>query len=254
MNASRSPGFDLGKILREVHVLQREMVTSGGLDPALGGLRQWQSNRLAFTYRDLAANPRYRAVIDFFLEDIYAARDFAQRNHDMERMHDLMKRVAPEPMIRPLILTVELHRLTERLDGQLLQILRDELGMQGTLTSAMYTEAYRRCQNYDERVRQIELICEIGEQVDKAVRIPFSGSVLKISLGALQRSGWGDLGGLMERGYRVFKPLRDGPALLRVIHDREIKILNLIYAGHPDPFGLAAVERQPNGNAEGMER
>jgi hypothetical protein len=143
--------------------------------------------------------------------------------------------------------------LTERLDGQLLQVLRGELGMRGTLTSEMYAEAYRRCQNYHERVRQIELIREIGEQVDKAVRIPFSGSVLKISLGALQRSGWGDLGGLMERGYKVFKPLRDGPALLRVIYDREIKILNRIYAGQPDPFQLAPAEPQPSGNAEGVE-
>ena len=62
---------------------------------SLAMLRAWQANRLAHTYADLLADPHDRPACEFFLSDIYAPRDFSQRDHDLERIHTFLSRVLP---------------------------------------------------------------------------------------------------------------------------------------------------------------
>jgi len=108
------PGNTLG-ILRDIEKLKHQPVAGVPLDPKLALLRTWQSQRLARTYvRRPAGRPALPARCEFFLEDIYAARDFSQRDHDIEQMYDFMQRVFPASLIRPLKLTVELTDFIER--------------------------------------------------------------------------------------------------------------------------------------------
>jgi hypothetical protein len=226
----------LTALIGEVQKLERERVEGKELDPKLALLKQWQSDRLARSYSDLTVQPRYRPAMRFFLEDIYAARDFSQRNRDMERLYELFRRVLPENTVRPMVLTVQLQLMTEALDEKLLDVLTGPLGMQDSLTLDLYAEAYRRCDNRAERVRQIELICEVGRSVDEAVRVPFSGPLLSMSRLPLEMAGWGDLVGLADRGYKAFKQMRGAQELLDLIRKRELLFLNRIYAGDPNPF------------------
>ncbi len=226
-------------ILGEIEKLKHERVESKLLDPRLALLRQWQSERLARTYTDLMRNPRFRPAMRFFLQDIYAARDFSQRNHDIERMYEMLRRVAPEQMIRPLILTVELHYLTERLDEQLLEVLVQQLGMNGSLTVSLYAEAYRICNNYAVRVQQIDLIHEIGQLLNAIVRMPLTGPIFNLTKVTLGHAGWADLMAFTDRGYKAFKQLRGANEFLDTIRARELGILDRIYARDPDPFGAS---------------
>jgi hypothetical protein len=57
--------------------VRHQSVARTGLDPQLALLRAWQSQRLRRTYADLLDDPRYRPACLFFLNDIYAARDFS---------------------------------------------------------------------------------------------------------------------------------------------------------------------------------
>ena len=65
-------------------------------------LREWQSERLAHTHADLLADRRFGPACRFFLSDVYAARDFSQRDHDIERMYNSMRLVLPAAMQRAL--------------------------------------------------------------------------------------------------------------------------------------------------------
>jgi uncharacterized protein with WD repeat len=76
-------GGSLATILREIQTLEHERVQAGPLDPKTALLRNWQSERLARTYAGFTQNPRYKPALRFFLEDLYGARDFSQRNHDI---------------------------------------------------------------------------------------------------------------------------------------------------------------------------
>src|SRR6186997_2636583 len=75
--------------------VKHQKVASTGLDPQIARVRELQIRRIARTYRDITAQPHYAPVMKFFLEDLYAPRDFTQRNHDARRAHGFLKRFVP---------------------------------------------------------------------------------------------------------------------------------------------------------------
>lgn len=233
-----SDSHNLSDLLRTVAQTPHEQVVGKPLDPRLLLLRDFQVRRLTRTYHDLLTNPRYQPAGTFFINDIYGARNFSQRDYDLRRLHETLRRWVPDTMIRPFTLAIELHELTEQLDRHLLRVLVNELGMTDTLTVAIYAEAYRRCNNYAVRVRQIEMIGEIGNRVESLVNIPFSGNALKLARAPATRAGWGDLMSFLERGYAAFKHMRGAKYFLTTIRKRELGILKRIYASDPDPFHL----------------
>ncbi len=225
-------------MLHDFQQLKRHPVEGQPLDPKIALLRTWQSERLARTYADLVANPRYQPAYLFFLNEVYAPRDFSQRDRDMEAVHDALQHILPDALIRPLAMTVELHHLTEALDQRLIDVLTQQLGVTDTITPALYAEAYRICDNYDERVRQIDLVHQIGSRLDGAVRSPLTGAMLAVSKGPARKAGWGELTDYLENGYRAFKHMRGARVFLDTVREREQRILGRIYASDPDPFGF----------------
>lgn len=224
--------------LRRSEEMKHRRVESGQLAPHLALLRRWQAARLARTYADLLASPRYGPASRFFLTDIYAPRDFSQRNTDIERMYEFLQRFLPARALQVLASTIELHTLTEELDQALLGALVEELGVTDTITGQLYAEAYRLCDNYDERKRQIDLIIEVGRDVDRLVRLPFIGTTLRLFRGPAHSAGWDELHDFLERGFAAFKQMRGAEVFLRTIRDRETRILDRIFAGDPDPFAI----------------
>jgi hypothetical protein len=201
-------------------------------------LRRWQSSRLARTYADLLAHPRYAPACRFFLDDIYAPKDFSQRDEDMRQMYAFTRRFVPAHILRPLTITVELHALTEKLDSRLLEVLTTELGVTDNLTGEQYAEAYRRCDNYQERVQQIDWIFEIGQELNEVVKNPLTGVSLKLARGPARQAGWEELAGFLDRGYQAFKHMRGARGFLATVRKREMRLLDAIYASEPDPFGF----------------
>ena len=206
------------------------------LDPNLVLLREWQSKRLANTYSDLMSKRRYVLAGDFFLNDIYAARDFSQRDNDLEYLYDVMSSVLPKFMLTLVGHTIELNNLSNLLDAKLLSALREELDLRDEITPAMYTDGYRICDNYDERKLQIELILEVGKQVDITTKIPLLGTALKMASGPAQRTGWGDVHNFLARGFRAFKQMRGAEKFLDTVEKREMHILDHIFMGNKNPF------------------
>jgi hypothetical protein len=210
--------------------LRHQLSAAVGLHPDLALLREWQANRLTRTYADLLADPCYRPACEFFLSDIYAPRDFSQRDHDLERIHKFLSRVLPATTIQLLTATVELNSLTNRLDNHLLQVLVDQLGATDAVTAERYAEAYRICDNQAERVRQIDLIQSLLRQVGEGARYRVVGAALKMAKIPAQRAGWVEIYDFLERGYRALRQMKDAQIFAETIAQRETRILDLIYA------------------------
>jgi hypothetical protein len=232
------PNLSALRQLAEIEKLKRERLPEQPLEPRLALLKAWQARRMARTYADLLAAPRYRLACGFFLSDIYAPRDFSQRDHDILEMYAFMQRFVPEGLLRPLTETLELYNLTQALDDQLLQVLVEQLGVDTELTEAQYAQAYRLCDNYVARVRQIEMICKIGESLDDVVRLPLTGAALQVAKVPARRAGWTELTEFMERGFQAFKNMRGAEFFLKTIRKRERLILDRIYAAEPAPFNI----------------
>ncbi len=218
--------------------LKHQSVPGAELDPHLALLKAWQSERLRRTYADLLNDKRYQPACLFFLNDIYAPRDFSQRDYDIERLHDFLSRLLPPVMLTLLTQVVELNRLTNALDKRLVQALVGELGVTDEITAQLYAQGYRICDNYAERLRQIDLITHVLAQVGAGARLLVVGAAMKILRGPAQRADWIELYELLEHGYAAFKQMKDVKNFVGVIEQREKRILDRIFAGAGDPFAI----------------
>jgi hypothetical protein len=236
-SASKPPSaVQLLHDLQHSEELKHQPYASDGLHPQLAMLREWQANRLARTYADLRADPHYGPACEFFLSDIYAARDFSQRDHDLERIHQFLSHVLPATTIQLLTATVELNSLTNTLDNDLRQVLIDQLGVTDAITAELYIEAYRLCDNQAERVHQIDLIQSILRQVSKGARHAVVGTALKMAKAPAQHAGWGNVYDFLKRGYLAFRQMKDATIFVEAIGQRETSILDRIYAADMTGF------------------
>lgn len=208
----------------------------GGLDPQLALLRAWQAGRLAQTYADLLEQPASRPALRFFLSDLYAPRDFSQRDHDIERIHTFLGQVLPARTLHLLTEIITLNHLTTALDHDLCQVLVRRLGVTTAITTVQFAEGYRLCANYDARAHQIDLITTVLAHVGQGSRRPVVGLAMKLAQLPARQAGWGELYDGLRRGYDAFRQLRDVPAFVGTIAERERRILDRLYAGDAEPF------------------
>ena len=201
-------------------------------------LRNWQAARLSHTHADLLAEPRFAPACRFFLNDIYAARDFSQRDQDIEHLYQTLEGIMLPAMRQVLDQVVELNALTTVLDDSLMKALVNELGVTDRLTVADYTHAYRLCDNQAARSRQIELLVSVGHGVDRLVRLPFIGMALRLAHRPAHMAGWGDVQDFFENGFAAFKQMKGAANFLQIVEERERKILAEIFAGSENPFGF----------------
>lgn len=201
-------------------------------------LRRWQAARLARTYEDLLGDEGTRAAAEFFLSDLYGLNDTAERDTALERVLPVMARVLPDAALHGVGLAVELDALSEELDARLLEVLVREMGVRGELTEDAYAEGYRRCDNYERRRHQIELIVEVGSDLAQLVKKPMVSAMLRAMRAPARAARCGELQDFLERGFRAFKQMKDPRRFLDTIGSRETRILERIYARKPRPFDL----------------
>lgn len=224
--------------LQHNEALQHQPITETGLDPHLALLRTWQSERLANTYADLLADKQYRPACEFFLSDIYAPRDFSQRDHDTQRIHDFLSRVFPAHTVQLLTDVVELNTLSTELDQLLVNVLVDQLKVTDRITVELYAEGYRLCDNLTAREHQIDLVTRVVTQVGEGARKRIIGVAMKLVRVPVYQAGWVDLYDFLRNGYDAFRQMRDVTTFVKIVEQRERRILSQIFSGHLNPLTI----------------
>ena len=241
VNGERKPP----NIVRILYDLQRmqdnhpEYISPEELEPRLEQLRAWQSVRLAATYADLLAESQFNPACNFFLSDVYAAHDLSQRDRDFERLHDMLARLLPAYMLRLLKSAIQLNQLSNALDQALLKAIFYRQSGVDAITPELYTEGYRICDNYEARLAQIELLVDILREVGEGSHLPLVGLTLRLARAPAQRFGWFELHDFLMRGYTAFRQMHAVDRFVSTIEKREIRILDAIFAGNPDPFSAS---------------
>jgi len=206
------------------------------LDVHLAMLRIWQSERLKKTHSDILNNTKYGPACNFFLNDIYAPKDFSQRDNDIEYLYEVMSSVLPKFLLKLIRNTIILNNLTTELDIHLLDVLKNNFSPPFCITPERYTEGYRICDNYNERKKQIDLLIEIGQEVDTGTKIPLVATALRLARGPAAKTGWADVHQFIENGFTAFKKMGSAEKFLRIIQKREMLILDQIFSGVENPF------------------
>ena len=197
----------------------------------LAEVKRFQSHRLARTYADLSAQPRYRAATRFFLDDLYGEKDFSSRDREMLKIMPVMARVLPASAVDTAASAIELEALSESLD----QALAEALG-EAKLDDASYAEAYRESSTRPDRERQVALVVAVGNRLDTLVRKPFIAQTLKLMRSPARVAGLSDLQDFLERGFEAFRAMHGAHEFLETFSRREKQILAKLFSGNPDPF------------------
>jgi len=223
------PGKRLESNAAEVTRLRREMAGDAQIHAWAYAVKEWQSQRLARTHRALLDDPRSARAARFFLDDLYGTKDLSRRDAELERLVPMMVRLLPDAALETIADAIEIDALSERLDLALARELREPDASR--ITAARYADAYRRAGSRAEREHQIALIERIGLSLDRLVRHPMIGRLLKSMARPARLAGLSQMQDFLVRGFEAFRAIGGASEFLRTIERRERAILEALYAG-----------------------
>lgn len=203
-------------------------------DPQLSrrwrAVKQFQADRLRATYPDLLASDRYREPCEFFLDELYGARDFDQRDAEAMRVVPKLAKMLPRRALETLLLAVQLDEMSERLDSEMAR------GIALPVTESSYADVYPAVGSSAERERQIEAVDEIGRALDKLARFPGLSMMLHMMKGPAEMWGLSHLHHFLQRGFDAFAGMGGAQEFLATIRRRESAVNRRLFARDPQPF------------------
>lgn len=231
-------GQRLGELLAWNAALRDAARQPLNASPWLPALQRWQAERLARSYADLRAAPRYSLAAEFFLSDLYGDRDVSERDANVERILPLMRRWLPNAVLGTVALAVELHALSHELDLAVVAELQ-KYGDEPVIDLERYGQAYRAAGRRHDRRRQIHLIGALGRELDVWVRKPMVARTLRLARGPARLAGLAELQSFLERGFTAFSAIGGAEEFLSLIEQRELTYMKRLQAGRRDPFDFA---------------
>ena len=223
-------GRKLADALGRVIALRAELAADAQHKKRWTALKQWQIKRLRTTYADLLATPRYKDAAEFFLEELYGAKDVDQRDTEAQKVAPKLASLLPARATEALLLAVQLEEIAERFDIEMSRTI--EL----PITEENYAEAYRGTGTEAERVRQIELADRIGKALEKLAKVPMLSTMLHMMKAPAVMWGLSHLHRFLQRGFDAFVGMRGAREFLEKTNRRELAINQRLFASDPDPF------------------
>jgi hypothetical protein len=197
-------------------------------------VKAYQQARFARTYSDLLAHPRYAGASKFFLDDLYGPSDFSQRDAEFARIVPGLVRLFPQEVVLTVEALTALHALSEQLDTEMARHVDA-----GPLDAAAYVAAWRRTGQQAKRLRQIDLMLDVGHALDAYTQKPLLRHSLRAMRVPARAAGLSALQSFLESGFDTFRAMHGAQEFLAQIAERERALAASLF-GAPsaaDPLG-----------------
>jgi hypothetical protein len=192
-------------------------------DPLLAeraqAVRAFQADRLRKTHAALLADPQTRPAARFFLDELYGAQDFFERDRQVQRIVPTLVRLFSADVAETVALMVELHALSEQLDTRMAECLAP-----GTVSDEHYARAWRQVGEPALRDRQIDCVKLVGHRLIRYTTHPSLGRALRLMRLPAKAAGLQDLQAFLERGFEAFGGLSDPKGFLQTVQERERRL------------------------------
>ena len=222
--------------LAAVDAERRKRAASPTLAANVAVLKAYQQKRFARTHANLLAHPRYGRAANFFLNELYGPRDFAQRDAQFSRIVPALVRLFPADTVGTVESLAAVHALSERLDTA----MAVHLG-RAAPARANYVRAWQAAGEPAARARQIELVMSVGKALDRHTRSFVLRASLKAMRGPARAAGMGALQTFLESGFDAFGAMGGAKEFLGTIHARETALAERLF----DPAAVAAATGSP---------
>ncbi len=218
--------------LQTVEGLRAERARDAALAAAVQQLKRYQQQRFTASYADLLASPRYGEAAQFFLDDLYGPRDFAQRDAQFARIVPSLVRLFPADVVNTVATLGRLHALSEGLDSAMARVLATPAA--GTaevgVDAARYVQAWQAVGQAGERDRQVALTIEVGHALEAYVRHPVLRGTLRMMRGPARLAGLASLQAFLEGGFDAFAGMGGAEEFLATIASRERALAQALFS------------------------
>ena len=187
-------------------------------------LQEFQASRIRSTYADLAENPEYTNLVEFFFEQIYGPQDFGFRNDSIKSLHGKLSGILKGDIIDAVGKVIQLNDLSDELDFQMAEKMLAQ-NFDGELTMPVYQTFYSSLDNYDQRVQQIDLMLDTTRRIHTVSQMWMIGWTLKAVQQAAHLAGTGKIMDFLVQGYEAFKTVKNIDYFIETVEARE-KTLN----------------------------
>lgn len=222
--------------LRRVGAERERRSADPVLAAAVGLLKAYQQERFRRTYDDLLESERFGAAARFFLDDLYSPADFSVRDAEFARVVPTLVRLFPREIVQTVQALVELHALTEELDGEMAERLRGV-----AMDRSAYLQAWLAVGRRVDRNHQIDLTLAVGADLDRLTRKPLLRQTLHLMRGPARAAGLAGLQAFLESGFEAFRSMRGAQSFLDQIGRREREFVEGLFAAvPPGSTGLSA--------------
>jgi len=194
-------------------------------------IQLYQIARMRVTHEALFRSPSYAPLCEFFVADLYGPRqgDTGSRATALHSLVDILRPALPRWVYDGAIGLIELHSLSEQLDDRLARALVG-CGVSAPLAPEAFEAAYLRCDDYPDRLRQIDL-SETCTSFGHALSTHRSIGRLLAAARALRGVKRLDaVTAMLERGYRAFRGVAEIAPFNAAMRAGETAYLDGIYA------------------------
>ena len=219
----------LEKIMQDLLETQqlRLLVEQQNLTQAIRELQVWQTNRLLITHADLWHSKRFKPAMQFFIEEIYGPKDFAERDMELAQVVPNMAKVLPKKGLKSLQAALRLNCLSLELDIVLVQKLGGK-----EINRSTYFDSYRLSDNQSKREEQIQLLEDLGLDLAQVVKITGVSAMLMLSRKPAKLAGVESLHHFLETGFKSFKKLGEVHDFIDPIISRERALMHSLFSAN----------------------
>lgn len=193
----------IARHLHSVATMQQIALKAGLLDH-IRELQNWQCQRIMLSHHNLLAQPDCQPALDFFVQHLYGAKDFSQRDNAIQRVLPKAARLMPQICLQALASALHLNAVTFELDYAMAKQLQDT-----TLNRDTYLAAYRACNNANARQQQLHLFEKMISELALVVKLRGVSTLLMLSRKPAALAGLQNLHQFIDSGYRAFKGIHD---------------------------------------------
>jgi hypothetical protein len=224
-----SAAKNIREAIAEVDRLRAESRSVPAIGLAVDRVKRLQARRFAGSYADLLASEDFGAATRFFLDELYGARDYSERDGQFARIAGAVEKLFPKDVADTAIALARLHVLTESLDHALARALpgdeEDEI--------RAYVSAWKSVDRREDRERQLQAVLDLGGELARVTRLPGLRMMLRVMRKPAAAAGLTALQRFLEQGFDTFATVsrqpRGAERFLATLAEREQQLIELLF-------------------------
>ncbi|WP_317201937.1 FFLEELY motif protein [Janthinobacterium sp.] len=234
------PAETIRNAVASVSLLRVETATSPALLVAVRKIKLFQAQRFRATYADLLISDDFGPATQFFLDELYSDKDFAQRDAQFAKIAGALQTLFPKQVVQTAVTLAQLHRLTEELDHQMGIAMLSASAVNEVRT---YVQAWKTLGRRQDRELQLQTVLSVGLELERLTRTPGLRLMLKMMRRPANAAGLGALQAFLEAGFDTFASMSGKKQLvssfLSTIEDRESNLIQALFSPQ-----TATIEKQ----------